>query len=162
HALMAAVIVLAAPAASAATRADAMPSDAGPIPSSLLHVTVNNRDVDAAANLPDTYDISTGWTYVDCCPTGSPEDKFFSHGWSIATWITAAGAAPNHTQSVTITLPETGASEPLLPRDFDPTQPGGLDFPQSACEPPSHGPTWSCPAFVYTDGAGAGQTLRFF
>jgi hypothetical protein len=126
-------------------------------------VRVNGVRVNAAANLPLAYDLGIGWTYVDCCPLGSPTYKTFSDAWSIATLIKAAGASPQRTASVVIQDPGAPTPISLSPPDFDDTRPGGLDFPQDACTPPSPvPPTWTCPAFIYAYQPAPNTSLRFF
>jgi hypothetical protein len=148
-----------------ATEGGAVTPAASPISASLLTVRLNGAVVpDVAANLPLTQDIAFGTIYGVCCVGGNATTKIFTGGWSIATLIEAAGAVPSAIQSVTIERAGSAPGIKLLPPDFDPATPGGLDFPNTACAlaTPPIGGEWSCPAFIYPTGAGTNQSLNFF
>jgi PKD repeat protein len=122
-------------------------------PSTLLTVRVNGTAVPVELPEPAT-DIAVGTTYMVCCPHGSETSRLFGSGWTIATMLLASGVDPIRAESVTVSRPaSTTPGITLMPRDYDASQPGGLDFPQRACQPPTPLPAaWSCPAFIFETG----------
>jgi hypothetical protein len=114
--------------------------------SSPLSVTLNGKPVPGiAANLPEELD-AVFRQYTVCEPSGNGVPESFS-GWSIATLIEAAGSTPQTASLVTVQrYPSTGEPVMLTPPDFDPSTPGGLDFPEGPALlvtrgfPPQDGP----------------------
>jgi hypothetical protein len=147
--------------ASVAFTASPAAAGAGADASALVLMRVNGTQV--AVALPDAQDIAFGTTYEVCCANGVESTRTFSTGWTIATLLLAGGIDPSRVESIAISRPASPKPPVVLaPRDFDPTQPGGLDFPQRSCMPAVIvGGTWSCPAFVYL-ASSAQPTLSFF